>query len=229
MNDIVKNHQQLQQQIKTIITQYNINYPIELIAVSKTFPVTDIIELHNKTKQTAFGENYVQELEQKALALSNYPLQWHFIGNIQSNKIKQIAKQASWVHSLSSSKHALLLNKERTSTLPKLNILIEVNISNDPNKHGLNDFDKILELAFIINSQENLVFRGLMGMTGVNADMATKNQQFAELKILFDKLNATACFENINTLSMGMSDDFELAIKNGATMLRIGSLIFGRR
>lgn len=229
MNNIVRNYQQLQQQIKSIIIQNNINYPIKLIAVSKTFPSQDIIELHSKTRHLEFGENYVQELHQKALDLSDYPLQWHFIGSIQSNKIKYIARHSSWVHSLSNAKHTLRLNQERPTEFTKLNILIEVNISCDSGKHGVTNFEEILELAAIINSQENLVLRGLMGMSGTHADLKTKNQQFAQLKHLFDQLKSTSSFESIDTLSMGMSDDFELAIKNGANMLRIGSLIFGKR
>jgi pyridoxal phosphate enzyme (YggS family) len=229
MNDITINYQFLKKQIEDISKQNNINYPIELVTVSKTFPVEDIIQLNSDTGQIAFGESYVQELHRKALALENYKLKWHFIGNIQSNKIKHIAESASWVHSLASAKHALLLNKSRNGTFPKLNVLIEVNISHDVNKHGLSNFVQILELANIISQQNNLVLRGLMGMTGVTASLNTKNQQFGELKQLFDKLKSTPGFKNIDTLSMGMSDDFELAIKNGANMLRIGSLIFGVR
>jgi len=229
MNNIIINYRHLKKQIENICNHSIMNYPVELIAVSKTFPIEDIIKLHTDTGQIAFGENYVQELREKASALASYKLQWHFIGNIQSNKIKFIAESASWVHSLGATKHALLLNKNRGNILPKLNVLIEVNISHDANKHGLSNFVQILELADITSRQENLTLRGLMGMTGVTPDLSTKNQQFCELKKLFDKLKSTSGFENIDTLSMGMSDDFELAIKNGATMLRIGSLIFGNR
>ncbi|HLX53218.1 MAG TPA: YggS family pyridoxal phosphate-dependent enzyme [Aquella sp.] len=229
MNNIITNYHHLKKQIEDICKQNIINHPIGLIAVSKTFPIDGIIKLHTDTGQIAFGENYAQELHEKARALANYKLQWHFIGNIQSNKIKYIAESASWVHSLSKAKHVLLLNKNRGNIIAKLNVLIEVNISHDPNKHGLSNFVQILELADIISRQENLTLRGLMGMSGIMADLYTKNQQFGELKQLFDKLKSTSGFENIDTLSMGMSDDFELAIKNGATMLRIGSKIFGRR
>ena len=170
-------------------------------------------------------------MREKALVLANYKLQWHFTGNIQSNKVKYIAESASWVHSISAAKHALLLNKNRSNNELKLKCgaNFEVNISHDTTKHGLINFTEIIELANIINKQENLIFRGLMGMSGVNADLNTKNKQFSELKQFFDKLKSISDFENIDTLSMGMSDDFELAIKNGANMLRIGSLIFGDR
>lgn len=228
MNSISANCNNIKGQIEEIAKQNLITYPIELIAVSKTFPIKDILELHTHTHQLAFGENYVQELHEKALALAKYNLQWHFIGNIQSNKIKYIAESAAWVHSLSSANHATLLNKKRTMS-SKLNVLIEVNISGDSTKHGVTDFAEILELAKVIANQENLVLRGLMGMSGVNVSLDTKNQQFGNLKQFFDKLQSSPGFENIDTLSMGMSDDFELAIKNGANMLRIGSLIFGRR
>jgi pyridoxal phosphate enzyme (YggS family) len=229
MSYVTTNYHNLKGQIQEICQQNDIHRQVELVAVSKTFPDKDIVELHINTGQAAFGENYVKELDEKAYALEQYNLQWHFIGNIQSNKIKQIANWASWVHSLSSVRHARLLNKNRGSILPKLNVLIEINISGETTKHGVTDFRQVLELAKEISKQDNLVLRGLMGMAGANADLDTKNQQFGELKQLFNQLKSTPGFGNIDTLSMGMSDDFELAIKNGATMLRIGSLIFGRR
>ncbi len=229
MNDIIANYNSLKNQINEICKQNAIDYPIQLMAVSKTHRIEDIIKLHTNTNQIIFGENYVQELYEKAQALIDHKLQWHFIGNIQSNKIKFIAESAAWVHSLASAKHALLLNKNRTNALPKLNVLIEVNISNDATKHGMTTFAEIIELANVIVNQDNLVLRGLMGMTGATADPILKNLQFAQLKQLFDKLKSTLDLKTIDTLSMGMSDDFELAITNGANILRIGSLIFGNR
>ncbi|MCC2645870.1 MAG: YggS family pyridoxal phosphate-dependent enzyme [Burkholderiales bacterium] len=228
MNNIITNYYKLKEQIEAICKQNMVSYLVEVIAVSKTFPDSEIRKLHTHTNQKAFGENYVRELQQKSCALTSCLLQWHFIGNIQSNKIKYIANNASWVHSLNCAKHALLLNKKR-NVATKLNILIEINISHEPGKHGLTNFNEIIELAGIVNTQENLVLRGLMGISGVNADNNTKNQQFSELRQLFNQLKATSGYENIDTLSMGMSDDYELAIKNGATMIRIGSLIFGER
>lgn len=228
MSNILDNYNQLKTQIQNHTIRYNLAYPIRLIAVSKTFPVSDIIKLHNTTNHRAFGENYALELYTKALELKKYNFEWHFIGNIQSNKIKYIASAASWVHSICSIQHAISLNEKRDPGLPKLNVLIQVNMSLDTNKHGLTDLAQIIELANITNQQKNLQLRGLMGMSGINTDINTKEKQFSQLKRLFETLKSQG-FAKLDTLSMGMSDDFEIAIKSGANMLRIGSLIFGKR
>lgn len=229
MSNILENYDNLQQQIKSICLQNNIDYPVELIAVSKTFPSTDILQIHLHSGHASFGENYPQELHLKAIELEKHNLQWHFIGNIQSNKIKLIAKHAAWVHSLDNLKHAISLNNNRDKNAAQLNVLIEVNISGDKSKHGLTNIAEIIELAHQINSLDNLSIRGLMGMSGATADINLKNQQFSQLKQLFNQLKAVPELKHVDTLSMGMSDDFELALKNGANMLRIGSLIFGKR
>lgn len=228
MSSQAENYRILQEKVNIIRLERSIAHPVRLIAVSKTFPATDISNLYQKTGQDAFGENYAQELSAKAVALNQYPLEWHFIGRIQSNKIKLIASHAAWVHSLTNGKHALLLNNSRDISQSKLNVLIEVNISNDPHKHGVHTFNDILELAKIIKKQPKLHLRGLMGMSGINTSTSIKNQQFAHLNQLFNQLKLSG-FEKIDTLSMGMSDDFETALKNGSTMLRVGSLIFGPR
>lgn len=227
MNSIVDNYNKLLNQMQAICTKNHITYPINLVAVSKTFLAKDIADLYTNSQHIHFGENYPLELNDKSTHLIQYPLQWHFIGNIQSNKIKYIAKSANWVHSIYNLKHILLLNKLRNG-LPKLNVLIQVNISSSINKLGVSNFTEIIELAQIIKGQENLTLRGLMGMSGTKDSIDTKNQQFRNLKILFDQLNLSGLGQ-IDTLSMGMSDDFELALTNGANMLRIGSLIFGKR
>lgn len=198
---------------------------VKLIAVSKNFPTQDILIAH-RHGQVAFGENYPQELSEKAKELSNYPIEWHFIGNIQSNKIKQIAKHASWIHSLSKESHAKLFNQCREN-MEKLNILIEVNISTEEDKHGLHTFDEVFSFANYINTLPNLNLKGLMGMASNTNDLAILKSQFTKLAQFRDKLNQNGF--NLTELSMGMSNDYLEAIKCGSTMVRIGSKIFGVR
>ncbi|MDD3267070.1 MAG: YggS family pyridoxal phosphate-dependent enzyme [Burkholderiales bacterium] len=198
---------------------------VKLIAVSKKFPYSDILIAHNHG-QVAFGENYPQELAEKAQELSQYPIEWHFIGNIQSNKIKQIAKYASWVHGLSKESHAKLFNQCREN-MDKLNILIEVNISNEEDKHGLHSFDEVLSLAKYIKNLQNIELKGLMGMASNTSDKNVLKTQFNRLTQIKDQLNQNGF--NLIELSMGMSNDYLVAIECGATMVRIGSKIFGAR
>ena len=223
---LTQNYYAVQKNIEDVRTQYNIRQNIQLIAVSKTFPAENIRHLFS-LGQVDFGENYVQEFQAKATALSDLNIVWHYIGKIQSNKTKILAQHAHWVHGLDKASHALRLNKDRPSDMPKLNILIEVNISSSNNRHGVNTLNEILALAAVIDSQPNLVFRGLMGIAGNTPDAAVTNRQFQHLHSLF--LQTQQLYPQIDTLSMGMSGDYHLAMQNGATMLRIGSLIFGHR
>ena len=216
----------LKQHIQELCDTYNITYPIQIIAVSKTIPVSKILELYTESHQTSFAENYVKEFSHKVDELPK-DLEWHFIGNIQSNKIREISQKSSWVQSLEKIKHAELLNVNRFPTQPKLNVLIEVNISGEPNKHGLQSIDEIIQLADTIKQLPNLTLRGLMGVASNSTDESKIFQQFSYLKSIYDKLNITGY--QLDTLSMGMSHDYPIAIKCGANMLRIGSRIFGER
>lgn len=222
MTNISANLQQLNHEIRSL------NNTTELIAVSKNFTTAAIVEAY-QTGMRKFGENYPQELEQKALELANYPdIEWHFIGNIQSNKTKLIAKHATYVHTIAKEQHAKRLSDQRPVDKPKLKVMLEINISEEENKHGLApDFAAIKHLADYITSLPNLELCGLMGMASDSEDKDVIKKQFLQLTHYQDELNKHGF--KIQELSMGMSNDYQLAIECGATLVRIGSKIFGVR
>ena len=218
--------QNLEQNYLNVLNKI-VPYPnVKLIAVSKTFPSDSIRELYHLGHRE-FGENYAQEFSQKTSELKDLDITWHFIGNIQSNKIKLIASDAHWVHSISKITQIEKLSRQRPKNLPKLNILLEVNIASEDSRHGVRTYEELVKLAGLIKTTDNLQFRGLMGIASATNDEQIIKNQFQTLKKYFDKLQ-NAGFD-IDTLSMGMSNDYELAIKNGSTMIRIGSKIFGNR
>jgi len=176
--------------------------------------------------QHCFGENYLQEALEKMALLPDPTLEWHFIGSLQSNKTKKIAEHFSWVHSVDNKKHALRLNMHRPLHLPPLNICIEVNISHEKSKAGTS-FEEVLELADFCESLPRLKLRGLMTIPAPADDVALQRKPFHALAMLFSQLQKT--HQNIDTLSMGMSEDYEAAIAEGTTLLRIGTAIFGER
>lgn len=200
---------------------------ISLLAVSKTKPISDIIAAY-QAGQRLFGENYVQEGETKITALqANYPdIEWHFIGPLQSNKSKIVAEHFDWMHTLSRDKIAQRLHEQRPSNKPPLNVCIQVNISQEESKSGVNAED-VATLALTINSLSKLTLRGLMAIPTATNDEQIQQQEFAQLKQLFDLLKQQ--YPSVDTLSMGMSNDMDIAIANGSTMVRIGSAIFGER
>jgi len=198
---------------------------IRLLAVSKTRSAEDIIAAY-QAGQTAFGENYVAEAIEKIEALADYPLEWHYIGAIQSNKTRLIATHFSWVHTLASLKHAKRLNQQRPAELPPLNICIQVNISHEQSKGGVTE-DKILPLACEIAKLGRLKLRGLMALPAPTEDVEKQRLNFSILRKLMEKLQSEGI--ELDTLSMGMSADMEAAIAEGATIVRIGTAIFGPR
>lgn len=200
---------------------------ISLLAVSKTKPISDIIAAY-QAGQRLFGENYVQEGETKITALqADYPdIEWHFIGPLQSNKSKIVAEHFDWMHTLSRDKIAQRLHEQRPSNKPPLNVCIQVNISQEESKSGVNAED-VATLALTINSLSQLTLRGLMAIPTATNDEQIQQQEFAQLKQLFDLLKQQ--YPSVDTLSMGMSNDMDIAIANGSTMVRIGSAIFGER
>ncbi|MBB1321397.1 YggS family pyridoxal phosphate-dependent enzyme [Shewanella sp. SR43-8] len=200
---------------------------ISLLAVSKTKPISDIIAAY-QAGQRLFGENYVQEGETKITALqADYPdIEWHFIGPLQSNKSKIVAEHFDWMHTLSRDKIAQRLDEQRPSNKPPLNVCIQVNISQEESKSGVNAED-VATLALTINSLSQLTLRGLMAIPTATNDEQVQQQEFAQLKQLFDLLKQQ--YPSVDTLSMGMSNDMDIAIANGSTMVRIGSAIFGER
>ena len=200
---------------------------ISLLAVSKTKPISDIIAAY-QAGQRLFGENYVQEGETKITALqADYPdIEWHFIGPLQSNKSKIVAEHFDWMHTLSRDKIAQRLDEQRPSNKPPLNVCIQVNISQEESKSGVNAED-VATLALTINSLSKLTLRGLMAIPTATNNEQLQQQEFAQLKQLFDQLKQQ--YPSVDTLSMGMSNDMDIAIANGSTMVRIGSAIFGER
>jgi hypothetical protein len=190
---------------------------VTLIAVSKTKPAADLQQAID-AGQRHFGENYLQEALEKIDILKGQNLIWHFIGPIQSNKTKQIAQNFSWVHSVDRLKIAKRLNDQRPENLAKLNVLLQVNIDNEPTKSGVL-IDEIDEIIPHFENFQNISLRGFMCIPSPD----NAKQSFAKMAKIMQK------HPNLDTLSMGMSADLELAIKNGATFVRIGSDIFGKR
>lgn len=200
---------------------------VTLVAVSKTKPVEDILELYN-LGQRDFGENYVQELVAKYEQLPK-DIRWHFIGHLQSNKVKQIAPFVSLIHSVDSEKLLKEINKEGNKNNRIIDCLLEVYIAKEESKFGLNEEELQALITRISNpdSFKNISVKGLMGMASFTDDKEVVRKEFRHLKSLFDKLQTTNY--KLQTISMGMSADYELAIEEGSNMVRIGSLLFGKR
>jgi pyridoxal phosphate enzyme (YggS family) len=200
---------------------------IELVAVSKTFPATSIEQAH-AAGQRAFGENYAQEAVRKIteLALVSPSPIWHFIGPIQSNKASLIATHFQWVHSVEREKIAQRLNAARPAGLAPLDVCIQINVSGETTKSGAQPGDAV-RLADALAQLPRLRLRGLMAIPEPTTDVALQRRRFALLRELKDQLAARG--HALDTLSMGMSDDLEAAIAEGATMVRVGTAIFGSR
>ena len=201
----------------------------ELIAVSKTFPAADVRLLCQKSAQRDFGENYLQEFEEKSSELADIPdIRWHIIGHIQSNKSRIAAEHAHWVHTVDREKIARRLSDQRPETMPPLQVLIEVNIGGEDVKHGVPPQEETLrELAFQVASLPRLKLRGLMCVARLGSSEEELRQQFGRMNELLQFLQAQGL--DVDVLSMGMSDDLETAVACGATHVRIGSAIFGQR
>lgn len=198
---------------------------IRLLAVSKRHSVSAIRKA-NAVGQIDFGENYVQELLEKAEQLSDLEIQWHFIGPLQSNKTKKIAEVANWVHTIDRIKIAQRLSDQRSADLPKLNVCIQVNISEEANKSGISP-DDIFIFAKEVSNLPMLNLRGLMVIPVAETDFKKQRAVFAKTKKLLAELNKKGF--KLDTLSMGMSGDMEAAVAEGATIVRIGTAIFGNR
>ena len=210
---IAENLKNVQNRINTVDPKNKVT----LIAVSKTKPASDLQQAID-AGQKHFGENYLQEALEKIQALKGQDLIWHFIGPIQSNKTTKIAENFAWVHSVDRLKIAKRLNDQRPANMEKLNILLQVNIDNEPTKSGVL-IDEIDELMPHFQNFPNISLRGFMCIPSPDHSA----QSFAKMAQILNK------YPNLDTLSMGMSADLELAIENGATFVRIGSDIFGKR
>jgi pyridoxal phosphate enzyme (YggS family) len=202
---------------------------ITLLAVSKTFDAQAVLTAA-QAGQRAFGENYVQEAIDKILVTRelnpNLQLEWHFIGPIQSNKTRQIAEHFDWVHSVDRLKIAQRLSEQRPADMPPLQICLQVNVSGEATKSGLEP-DALLELAREVNALPNLRLRGLMAIPEPTEDVEQQRAAFAKLRLMQNDLQAVGI--PTDTLSMGMSADMDAAIAEGATIVRIGTAIFGGR
>ncbi len=195
---------------------------VGLLAVSKTQPAATIREAAEAGMRD-FGENYLQEALDKQGELSELPLTWHFIGPIQSNKTKSIAEHFDWVHSVDRLKIAQRLSDQRPAELPPLNICLQVNVSGEASKSGCAP-EELPQLAQAVAAMPRLRLRGLMCIPAPSEDPAEQRAAFARLRALRDELPLT-----LDTLSMGMSQDLEAAIAEGATWVRIGTALFGAR
>jgi len=197
---------------------------VALVAVGKTHP-PEAIRALAACGARAFGENYVQEALEKQAALADLALEWHAIGPLQSNKASEVARHFDWLQTLDRAKLIEPLARHRDAGAAPLNVLIQVNIDDEASKSGCAP-GEVPALADLVLGHPTLRLRGLMAIPAPQ-DLARRRKAFRRMRALFDALASTHA--GIDTLSMGMSDDFELAIEEGATMVRVGSALFGAR
>ncbi len=198
---------------------------MQLLTVSKTRPVA-AIQAAIDAGQACFAENYLQEAVEKIIYFNKPQLIWHFIGSIQSNKTRDIAQHFHWAHTIDRIKIARRLSEQRPDHLPPLNICLQINISGEDSKSGINP-DELIRLADDCSSLANIRLRGLMAMPAQDSDFARQRVPFRQLRLLFTELQTN--YPDLDTLSMGTTADLEAAIAEGATMVRIGTAIFGER
>jgi len=196
-----------------------------LLAVSKTQPAARVAALA-AAGQRAFGENYVQEAAAKIAELGPLGLEWHLIGHLQSNKAKEAADLFDWVQTVDRSKLVSALARHRSAERPPLNVLVQVNIDDEASKHGCRP-DEVSALADAIAGEPRLRLRGLMAIPTPWPDMEQRRAAFAQVRRLYDGLQQA--HPDVDTLSMGMSEDHAVAVAEGATMVRVGTALFGRR
>ena len=212
---------------KEVTTYLQLN-KVQLIAVSKTKPNEAILDLH-QLGQKDFGENYVQELVDKAVALPQ-DIHWHFIGHLQSNKVKYIAPFVYLIHGVDSEKLLIEINKQAQKNNRIIDVLLQVHIASEETKFG---FDELTLMELIqsgrLTNYANIKLRGLMGMASFSDDTVVVQNEFSSLKHTYNKAEALLHTSHFDQLSMGMSSDYKLAIEQGSTMVRIGSLLFGAR
>ncbi|OUS32684.1 YggS family pyridoxal phosphate enzyme [Thalassotalea sp. 42_200_T64] len=199
---------------------------VSLLAVSKTKPIS-LIQQAYAAGQRHFGENYVQEIVDKVQQLSDLAdITWHFIGPIQANKTKLIANNVAWIHSVDREKIAKRLNEQRDINTTPLNVCLQVNISGEQSKSGVS-VTEVAKLAEFIDNCENLCLRGLMAIPQKTSDKTATHNSFRQMQTLFNQLSHQ--YPSVDTLSMGMSNDMDIAIECGSTMIRVGTAIFGAR
>ena len=223
---IAGNIEQLSDRLQRLERQYERSTgSVKLLAVSKRHSVESIIAA-NEAGIMDFGENYLQEALGKIQHLSSMRLNWHFIGPIQSNKTKAIAENFEWVHSIDRLKIAQRLNDQRESSRAKLNVCIQIKLSDEANKSGV-ELSEAESLCDSLEALPNLALRGLMAIPAALPDLESQRRTFRALAQEYSRLKPR--YAQLDTLSIGMSNDFEAAIAEGSTLIRIGTAIFGPR
>ena len=226
---IAQNLAHIRAQIQQCECRFKTQSAVKLLAVSKTKPIEAILTAY-EAGQTVFGENYVQEGVEKIQFCQQHQieLEWHFIGPLQSNKTRLVAEYFDWMQTLERAKIADRLNEQRSPHKAPLNVLIQVNISNETSKSGVQP-NEILSLAKHVENLPHLRLRGLMAIPEPTDDVVQQEQTFCQMRTLFERLQQALPYAQIDTLSMGMTDDMQTAIKCGSTMVRVGTAIFGAR
>ena len=226
---IAQNLAHIRAQIQQCECRFKTPSAVKLLAVSKTKPIEAILTAY-EAGQTVFGENYVQEGVEKIQFCQQHQieLEWHFIGPLQSNKTRLVAEYFDWMQTLERAKIADRLNEQRSPHKAPLNVLIQVNISNETSKSGVQP-NEILSLAKHVENLPHLRLRGLMAIPEPTDDVVQQEQTFRQMRTLFESLQQALPYAQIDTLSMGMTDDMQTAIKCGSTMVRVSTAIFGKR
>lgn len=213
----------IQEQIKYYISQFPSH--VRLVAVSKTKPVQDLQEAY-AAGQRVFGENYVQELVDKQAQLPT-DIEWHFIGNLQSNKVKYIAPFVALIHGVNSISTLKEIDKQAKKLNKQIEILLQLHVATEDSKFGFSE-EEVLEIASHKELYSNVNFHGVMGMASFTEDQTLIRKEFQEVSRIFSVLKPIFG-ESFNEISMGMSGDWEIAVEEGSTLVRIGSAIFGSR
>ena len=225
-HSLVEKLQQIMMRISDAEREFSrVSGSVKLLAVSKTFPA-EALRSVAALGVNEFGENYLQEALDKQRQLADLAICWHFIGPLQSNKSRAVAENFAWLHSLDRLKLASRLAEQRPASLAPLNVCIQVNISGEQSKSGVKPQD-VEALAAKIVELPNLKLRGLMALPAPSKDFSEQRQAFSAIREVYEKLLSTGY--PVDTLSMGMSADLEAAIAEGATIVRIGSALFGTR
>ena len=203
-------------------------HDVTLMAVSKTRTAEDVSQAA-MLGITCFGENYLQEATEKINALQHLSIEWHFIGPLQSNKTRPVAENFAWVHTVDRLKIAQRLNDQRPAEMAPLNICLQVNIDRETSKSGLMP-EQVIDIALAVSKLPSLKLRGLMAIPKNNQEVSAQREPFKKLRLLQEEINdGLDNSQKLDTLSMGMSNDIEAAIYEGATIVRVGTGIFGPR
>ncbi len=226
MLKIIDNLHDIRRRISEAETEFNREAgSIRLIGVTKKQPMGKLKTAAEEGLKD-FGENHLQEALAKLSRLKKYEIEWHFLGSIQSNKTEAIAKYFNWVHSVDRAKIALRLSEQRPEGMPPVNILLQVNVDDEDSKSGI-AFEEIPMIANFIKDLPNVKLRGLMCIPAIRREFEEQREPFRKLREAFEDLKTNG-FPDLDTLSMGMSHDFEAAIAEGANMVRIGAALFGQ-